>query len=189
MLPLTILLALPIAAGCNTELEPEPLGSNESAQTSGGNCSFIPGCKDLLEASDGAFSASVMTYDDALGKQRRRLAVSYREPIDSSFLLCRLFPSQPNASAVMVIGPEAARTSVNRPMSVSCPTSYGDNGGQSNSASFSIVEDEEPALWDMLFPPQADGARWYALQIAATNAHGQWDSRYGHNYRLVLRSR
>lgn len=74
-------------------------------------------------------------------------------------------------------------------MTVSCPTSYGDNGGLTNSASFSVAEDAEPELWDTLFPPQADGSRWYALRLAVANAHGAWDSRYGDDYRLVLRPR
>ena len=67
--------------------------------------------------------------------------------------------------------------------------SYGDNGGHANYASFNIIEDEEPELWNTLFPLQANGTRWYALQIAATNARGEWDSRDAANYRLVLKPR
>lgn len=183
-----ILFALAIsAAGCAAETE--PVASQESAQTSTSNCSFIPGCKHLLEAGDGPLSASLMTYEDAAGQQHRRLAIHYREPYGSSFLLCRLWPRQPPASLVFVFGPEEARTSLSRPMTVSCPTSYGDNGGLTNSASFSVAEDAEPELWDTLFPPQADGSRWYALRLAVANAHGAWDSRYGDDYRLVLRPR
>jgi hypothetical protein len=74
-------------------------------------------------------------------------------------------------------------------MTVLCPTSYGDNGGHPNRAFFSVTDEEAPDLWDALFPLQQGGARWYALQVALNNAEGQWDSRYGQNYRLVLRPR
>lgn len=181
-------LFAPAAAGCSADLEPAPVDTAESAQTSS-NCGFIPGCKELLEASDGPFSASVMTYEDASGTERRRLSITYREPPSSSFLLCSLFPRQPDADLVFVVGEADARRSVRRAMTVSCPTSYGDNLGQSNTASFGILQDEEPELWDTLFPPHADGSRWYALRLAAANAHGAWDSRFGDDYRLVLHPR
>ena len=186
--PLFAMSAL-FTAGCaaDPKEESESLGSSESAQTSG-NCTAQAGC-DAIGAYDGPFQASIDTYKDALGKQHRSLSVGYSEPLNSSFLLCRLFPMQPKANLVFVVGPEAARVSVRRPMTVLCPTSYGDNGGHPNHAFFSVTDEEAPDLWDTLFPPQAGGARWYALQVALNNAEGQWDSRYGHNYRLVFRSR
>ena len=79
------------------------------------------------------------------------------------------------------------RAPVTRTAPVLCPTSW-NNPGLSNSASLSIGDDD-PELWDTLFRPQPDGARWYALQVAAVNAHGAWDSRFGQNYRLVLQPR
>jgi hypothetical protein len=175
------------SAGCAAEPseESEGIGSSENAQSS---ASCGQGC-DSLVASDGPFVASIDTYKDALGNTHRRLSVGYSEPLNSSFLLCRLFPRQPKATLVFVVGPEGARISVSRPMTASCPSSYGDNGGHPNHAFFSVTDEEAPDLWDTLFPPQAGGARWYALQVALNNAEGQWDSRYGHNYRLVFRSR
>jgi hypothetical protein len=172
------------AAGCATTSE--PTASQESEQTSASNCGFIPGCKSLLEASDGPMIASLMTFEDADGNERQQLSVTYKEPYGSHFLLCRLFPRQPDATAVFVLGSEA---SVSRSMRVSCPTSWGDNLGQQNYATLVIAADEEPALWDTLFPPQSNGERWYALRVAMTNAHGAWDSRFGHDYRLVLQPR
>jgi hypothetical protein len=90
---------------------------------------------------------------------------------------------------VFVTGPERARVSVERPLGLSCPTAYGDNPGATNSAYFQISADEDPELWNTLFPAAADGSRWFAVQVALRNAFDQWDSRYGHNYRLVLRPR
>ncbi len=192
VLPVTLsalmLVLSPVACASPHDDGAEDVVASESAQTSS-NCSFIPGCKRLLEASDGPFSATVMTYSDAEGQERRRLSLTYREAPSSSFLLCHLFPSQPNVTSVFILGPEHARTSVRRPMSVSCPTSYGDNGGLTNSASLGVVEDADQELWDTLFPPHADGSRWFALEVAATNAWGAWDSRYGQNYRLVFAPR
>lgn len=184
--PLLSTFAL-FATGCTADPADgsEPLGFSESAQNSG-NCSAQAGC-DVIGASDGPFQASIEAYKDALGGPHRRLRVVYSEPLNSSFLLCRLFPMQQNATLVFVVGKEAARVSVSRPMTVLCPNSYGDNGGHPNRAFFSVTDEEAPELWDTLFPPQEGGARWYALQVALNNAEGAWDSRYGHNYRLVLR--
>jgi hypothetical protein len=164
----------------------EPDGIRESALSE--NCSFIPGCHELLEASDGPFAASVMTYTHD-GETRRRLAVTYHERAGSQFLLCSRFPNQPALTLVFVVGEGTAATSINQAMRVDCPSSWGDNVGQPNTASFSVVEDTQPALWDSVFPPALDGERWFALQLAATNAHGAWDSKYGTNYRLVLAPR
>ena len=179
-------LFLSLSLGACASVEPDTSGTDESAV---GNCGFIPGCLELREASAGPFIASVMTREEPGGAIRRSLAVTYREPVGSSFLLCSRFPNQPALTAVFVLGAGGARTSVARPMRVDCPTSWGDNGGQTNSATLSVDEQLDPALWDTLFPPAADGARWFALELAATNAAGAWDSRYGANYQLVLEPR
>ena len=71
-------------------------------------------------------------------------------------------------------------------MKVSCPSSYGDNGGVVNWALLTLRESDDPALWNTLFPRHADGTRWFAVQLALLNADGKWDSRYGANYSLVL---
>ena len=156
-----LLLAVAMAlSACAVEPD-ESVESSESAQST------------RLQANVGPFWASVAN---------GRLTVTYREPLDSSFLLCRLFPAQPDVTLVFVVGDRA----VSRPMRVSCPRSWGDNGGSTNDAMFSVTEHEDPALWSTLFPPRADGSRWYALRVAATNAHGRWDSRYGNDYRLVF---
>jgi hypothetical protein len=139
-----------------------------------------------LHDGDGPLHATLTTTVDANHDERNRLSITYREPYGASFLLCHRFPNQPRLALVFVLGPEGAQTSVSRSMEVMCPTSYGDNVGQTNSASLTIAQDNDPAFWDTLFPPSADGSRWYALQLAANNAYGAWDSRYGHNYRLVL---
>ena len=180
----TLTLAL---QGCAAE--PDASTPNMSEQALTGNCSFIPGCKQLLEATDGPFTVSLITTESDAGAQRRRLSVVYTEPVERSFLVCDRFPRQPALSLVFVTGPENARKPFIRPAPASCPTSFGDPGGVSNSATFSLAEDEDPVAWDALFPRQPDGSRWYALQVAASNARGQWDSRFGQNYRLVLRPR
>lgn len=160
MKKMLLVAAFAVLSGC-TVAEEESIESSESAQST------------RLQASDGPFWASMAN---------GRLTVTYREPLDSSFLLCRLFPSQPDVTIVFVVGDRAVR----RSMRVSCRRSWGDNGGSTNDATFSVTEQEDPALWSTLFPPRADGSRWYALRVAATNAHGQWDSRYGNDYRLVF---
>ena len=142
-----------------------------------------------LEASDGPFKASLITTKDDAGVPRRRLSVVYTEPVGRSFLVCDRFPRQPPLSLVFVTGPENARTSITRLAPASCPRSYGDNGGFSNSATFNLAEDEDPVGWEALFPRQPDGSRWYAMQVAASNDRGEWDSRFGENYRLVLQPR
>ena len=186
--PLLSIFTLTIALqGCAAEPDAATTAVSEQALT--GNCSFIPGCKQLLEASDGPFKASLITTESDAGVQRHRLSVVYTEPVGRSFLVCDRFPQQPPLSLVFITGPENARTSITRLAPASCPTSYGDNGSASNSATFSLTEDEDPAAWEALFPRQPDGSRWYAMQIAASNARGQWDSRFGANYRLVLQPR
>jgi hypothetical protein len=186
---LSALLVSLLATACAAEAEPESPRSDDAALAARTNCSFIPGCKELLEASDGPFYANLVTVDDGTGRERHRLAVLYRESPATSLLLCRLFPQQPPLSLVFVTGPEGARVSVSRSVPAMCPTSFGDNPGLTNSASFGLDEDDDPTLWNTLFPRQPDGSRWYALRVAAVNAHGTWDSRSGHDYRLVLRPR
>jgi hypothetical protein len=161
MKTMLLLAATSMLAACGVTTGGEPFDTAESAQTT------------RLEANDGPFWASV---------SNGRLTITYREPLSSSFLLCRLFPAQPDVTLLLVVGDR----SVSRSMRVSCPRSWGDNGGSTNDATFSITEQDDPALWNDLFPPHADGSRWYALRVAATNAHGQWDSRYGQDYRLVF---
>ena len=186
--PLLSLSTLMVALqGCAAE--PDSATTAWSEQPLIGNCSFIPGCKQLLEAGDGPFKASLITTANDAGEQRSRLSVTYTEPVGRSFLVCDRFPRQPALSLVFVTGPENARTPVTRSAPASCPTSYGDNGGASNSATFSLTEEEDPVAWEALFPRQPDGSRWYAMQVAASNARGEWDSQYGANYRLVLRPR
>jgi len=160
----------------------EPVATSSESLSS---CSFIPGCRELLEASDGPFSASIMTTGDG----RRRLSVTYREAPSDALLLCRLFPSQPPLAFVFVTGPEEARIALRRSASVTCPTAFGDNPGATDTASFGLVEDEDPAAWETLFPRRPDGGRWFALRVAAVNAHGTWDSRLGEDYRLVFAPR
>jgi hypothetical protein len=101
-------------------------------------------------------------------------------------LLCARFPNQPNLNLVFVLGEGDEARSLTRPMRVDCPKSFGDNVSQVNSASLTVVEDEDEALWNTLFPAAPDGSRWFALQVAVSNANGAWDSRHGQNYRLVL---
>jgi hypothetical protein len=174
-----------LAAGCGTEGAPvAPTGSDRSAQTSPGACAPGPDCSESLGDDAGPFVASITTSADADGVPRRRLVVTYREPIDSKILLCRLFPHQPAASLVFVVGPEGERASIMGSMDVSCPV--GDPGGHPATATFRLVESERPELWDALFPPRPDGSRWYALQIALVNAVGEWDSNFGQNYGLVV---
>jgi len=188
--PLFALLvpALSVAAGgCAVDTAPAPAGEPSSAVSVPlirSNCSFIPGCVDLLEASDGPFHVSVTTYQTDAGVERF-LHVRYVEAPYGKFLMCHLFPGQPALSLVFVLGGAA----VTRPMRTDCPTSWGDNGGVSNSATLWLKESDDPGLWDTLFPRAADGSRWYAVQLAAANASGAWDSRYGRNYRLVLAPR
>lgn len=182
----SILLPLAFIGGC---AEPEPLQTSESELDKAGNCSFIPGCKQLLDASDGPFSASLTVRERAGGGEQRDLSVTYRPPPESSFLdsECARFPGQPSVTLVFVVGPEGARTSVQRPMTVSCPRSYGDNLQHPNNARFSVNSDDP--LWDVLFPPKADGSRWYAARVALVDTRGVWDSRFGDDYRLVLTPR
>jgi hypothetical protein len=130
------------------------------------------------------FFASVMTYTDASGLERRRLSISYTAGASSPFLLCHLFPHQADASLVFALGDR----SIARPMDVSCPGATG-SLGLADNASFGIVEDADPALWNELFPARPDGSRWFALRIAARNEWGQWDSRFGQDYRLLLAPR
>jgi hypothetical protein len=164
MKTLLLLAAVGFLSACGASPSEDDVDTAESAQSS------------RLEANDGPFWASVAN---------GRLTVTYREPYDSSFLLCRLFPGQPDVTLLFVVGDR----SLTRSMRVSCPRSWGDNGGSTNDATFSITDQEDPVLWNVLFPPRPDGSRWYALRVAATNAHGQWDSRYGNDYRLVLAAR
>jgi len=171
-----IVCALPfVSLGC---AEPLPTGEDESTLSSG-----------PVGATDGPFNAYVTTSVDGAGATRTRLTVTYTEPYNRSFLLCERFPGQPKLSLVLVFGPDHARSSMTQEMNVSCPRSYGDNGGASNSATWSVTAEDDPQLWDTLFPPRADGSRWYALRVAAKNAAGVWDSRYGNDYRLVMRGR
>ncbi len=130
-----------------------------------------------------------MILADGQGGERHLLHVSYRQAPDSSFLLCRLFPEQPPLTLVFVTGPEHDRVSVRRSAVVMCSSSWGDNPGLTESATFMVEQGEDPVLWDALFPPRSDGSRWFALRAAAVNAHGAWDSRFGEDYRLVLRPR
>jgi hypothetical protein len=173
------------AAGCAADHAPaETTDDEQSAQTSPGGCSSGVGCAESLGATNGPFVASITTSAGADGVPRRRLVVTYREPIDSKVLLCHLFPNEPAASLVFVVGPEGDRTSLTGTMDVSCLV--GDPGGHPNTASFRLVEDEQPELWDALFPPRPDGSRWFALQVALANARGGWDSNFGQNYGLML---
>lgn len=149
------------------------------------NCTHIPGCLEYLGASDGPFHASVIT-SQGDGGLERTLYIRYEEGPHRGFLPCQLFPRQPPLNLVFVLGSPGAQTSVTEPMRVECPTSYGDNLGLSNTAWLSLKQSDDPALWDTLFPPRADGSRWYAVQLAASNVWGVWDSRYGRNYRLVF---
>ncbi len=160
--PYLLALASLLFVGCAAESA--PTATNVSEQTSA-----------LLEARDGPFFASV---------QDRRLAVTYREPHDSSFLQCELF-QKPKLTLVFVVG----ETSLSREMTVFCPRSHGDNGGATNTAMFILRADDDAALWDALFPPAPDGTRWYALRVAAQSSFGRWDSRFGADYRLVLEPR
>jgi len=177
--------------GCApTEADAPASSTDVSEQILANNCATIPECKELLTASEGPFKASLMTTEDAAGVQRRRLTVVYTEPTDRPFLVwCDRSPNPPALSLVFITGPENARTSITRPAPESCPTSYGDGARFPNSATFSLVEDEDPVSWETLFPRQPNGSRWYALQVAASNARGQWDSRFGNNYPLVLEPR
>lgn len=183
---LTILLTL-LASACATPIE--PLSTTEAALASS-NCSFIPGCRHLEEAADGRFSGSVMEYVDAAGSVQTRLAVSYEEvPSAFSFVPCQAPVSEQKVTLLFVTGPTNARVVLTRPMAITCPSQWGDNGGHPNRASFSVAKDEDPALWDALFPVRPDGSRWYALQVAASNSRGAWESRYGQNYALVMHPR
>jgi hypothetical protein len=176
---LVALLVIPaLVAGCAAESNPDDVSSSESG---------LGSSQSSLGASDGPFSASITTYVDAAGVQRQNLRLGYTEALDSSFLACHQFPYQRDIAAVFVTGPEGARLATNLPMRVNCPRSYGDNGGVSNNAFLIVERDESPELWDTLFPPQADGSRWYAMRLAARSANGAWDSRFGADYRLILR--
>lgn len=42
-------------------------------------------------------------------------------------------------------------------------------------------------IWNKLFPISGpEGERWYALKVAFVDKNGQWDSKYGANYRLIF---
>jgi len=169
-------------ASCSSVAEEAPPA--ESALTDG-NCSFIPGCRELLESSDGPFHASVMTRDDGSGA-RSTFSIGYRR---GALDFCSQIQARRRIRVLFVTGPEHARESVEREMSISCPQEWGDNPGSEDRASWSVGQQDDPALWDALFPRRPDGSRWYAVQVAATNDLGEWDSRYGDNYRLVLKAR
>ena len=176
-----------LLAACDTsDPEAQPHTPQDGKFDTIGNCSFIPGCTSLLEAADGPFYASIMDFDDQNGLARRQLSIVYRESPDLDFLLCSQFPRQPDLTLTFVVGPEDARESFDVKMRTDCPRAFGDNPGASNSAVFSVFEDEDPMFWEELFPPARDGTRWFALQVAAVNENGQWDSLNGNNYRLLL---
>jgi hypothetical protein len=186
--PFVAIPFLVVFSSCAAVSEEDAPEVTESAQTAS-NCSFIPGCKDLLEGGDGPFSVSVMTYE-AAGRTRRRLSVTYHERFGSSFLRCSQFPRQPSLALVFAFGADGdSPRSAERAMGVSCPSSWGDNAGLENTAGWGILEDEDATFWETLFPRRPDGARWYAVRIAARNADGEWDSRYGYDYRVVLQPR
>ena len=146
-----------------------------------GACDFNSTCQ-YVSTRNGPLTFTVTTFPD----KARALRVTYEERLDSSFLLCSRFPNQPAVTLVFVVGPEHARQTVQLPMKVSCPRSYGDNGGVLNSALLTLRESDDPALWNTLFPRLSDGTRWFAVQLALLNDAGAWDSRYGANYPLVL---
>jgi hypothetical protein len=139
-------------------------------------CDFVPGCVEAFETRQGPFVADFSKTDSGL----RRLTVRYVEPPEGRLLRCGV--RIPPPSIVFVVGDR----SIVRPMNLSCPGTWGDNGGAPNVAVFTLFEEADPALWDAIFPPQADGSRWYALQVALVNGRGEWDSRHGANYRLIL---
>jgi hypothetical protein len=132
-----------------------------------------------------------MRYVDRDGRERHTVHVAYKEPPNASFLQCYLPDARRSVTVVFVTGPEHARTALEKSTTIACPRSAPGDGSDryQNTATFSFDVEEEPALYDTLLPPAADGSRWLALQVAAVNASGQWESRFGANYRLVLRSR
>ncbi len=190
-------LSFSLAFGCAAEVdESSEMGGSaldgkaDTAAESESNCSFIPGCLNLLEGGDGPMLGSVKTYEDAEGQTRQQLWLTYLEDPETQFLLCHRFPNQPPVSLLFIAGPDGAQSTVaTKELRVDCPRSYGDNLGSRNSASFVLDRDDDPMLWDTVFPPAEDGSRWFALQVALVNDWGQWDSRYGQNYRLVLEPR
>ena len=177
-----VVCALPLLSIACASADSVSTQEDESSLTSSSN----PGLPSSVGASDGPFRAYIQTTVDAAGATRTRLSVTYAEPYDRSFLLCERFPRQPKLPLVLTFGSDDNRRSISREMEVSCPRSYGDNGGATNSASWGVTAEEDPQLWDTLFPRRPNGTRWYALRVAATNAAGTWDSRYGHDYRLVM---
>ena len=184
-IPRTIIISFcTVAAACGDASA--LVTSDDTTDTQGsplarGTCDSTPGGQSV-STSNGPLTFTLTTFPD----KDRGLSVTYRERIDSSFLLCHRFPNQPAVTLVFVVGPEHARQAVQLPMEVSCPRSYGDNGSAVNSASLSLREADDPALWNTLFPLLPDGTRWFAVQLALVNAAGAWDSRYGGNYALVL---
>ena len=181
--------ALVAFVGCSSPTE-ESAESLSLAQESASNCSFVPGCRRLLEADARPFVASLMTFDDPQGRGiREQLLVNYLEPPSRSFLPCSDYREPRTVSFVFVYGPPEARRSLTREASVACANSYGDGQREHHRATLVIDKGEDPEVWDTLFPPARDGSRWYALEIAAVNHRGTWESRFGANYGLVFAPR
>lgn len=164
------------------------LRTNSAGNQTTSNCSFIPGCRYLLEAKEGPFFASVTEIEVAPGKIEHRLSITYYELGDHISMMC-YGGSVHDLTLVFVVGPEASRESVKVPMEVSCSDLEGNNSVQPNVASWSMTYKSNPVMWHTLFPQQSDGSRWYAIEVAVTNSRGDWDSRFGQNYHLVLKPR
>ena len=148
-----------------------------------GSCSYIPGCKKLVEAQDGPFTASIMTLIDALGRTRQILNVTYFENENSNIRFCKNSVVR-DLDLVVLVSSSEVPASLRRSMQLSCPRDYGSDSSLRNSARWSFDIDEYPELWDYLFPLNAQGERDYTLVVAAVNSRGQWDSQFGRNYTL-----
>ncbi|MFO0675929.1 MAG: hypothetical protein U0169_05310 [Polyangiaceae bacterium] len=179
--------SLALVAGCSGPAAEDAVETVAQAHEIASNCSFIPGCLSLVEARARPFVASVMRFDDGRGNGvRERLVVTYLEDISSSFLPCTDFRQRRVVNFVFVFGAPEARRSLTREATVHCVNSYGDGQREPHRATLVIDKASDPGTWDTLFPPAADGSRWFALEVAASNDRGAWDSRYGANYPLVF---
>lgn len=116
------------------------------------------------------------------------LAVKYYETGHMPLRICENYRPFGEIFAVFITGPESNRITISKKLRVSCTNPY---PGNYNSGTFFFSKADDLELWDKLFPPNATGGRWFALQVAFIQKipgwPDQWDSRHGQNYRLIFR--